>query len=338
MDAAAYSVVRGWAGTGWTTEENLRAFQRWVFLPQVLVNVERVSTSTTVLGTPIDVPVMLAPTASHKLAHRDGELAAARAALRVNTIQVLSTYASTSLEDVARVGPSRWLQLYWFTDWALTRELIERAAAAGYSAIVLTVDAAADAWRDELLRHPFVLPRVIHEPNTHDRLLQIDPTLTWHSLERLRSVSALPLVLKGVIHPRDARLAVDAGVAAIVVSNHGGRQLDGCVASLDALGDVLEAVDGRLEVLMDGGVRRGTDVLKALALGARAVLLGRSIQWALATGGEAGILRLFELITGELRSAMALCGCPSVQGISPAIVRPNDRPWPATRANATGRP
>ena len=323
MDGAAYDVVEGGAGAGATMSENRAAFDRWVFRPRVLRDVSEVSLATTVLGTAIDIPILFAPSASHRLAHPEGERASARAAKRLGTIQILSTYASVSMEDVAEEGAHRWLQLYWFTDRGITRELVDRAAAAGYAAIALTVDAAVLPWRDGLLRAPFVLPEGIGEPNTHDRLLDVDPRLTWQSLDWLRSVSSLPIVLKGILQPDDARRAVDAGVAGIIVSNHGGRQVDGCVASLDALGPIVDAVQDRTELLLDGGVRRGTDVLKALALGARAVLLGRSVQWGLAAGGEAGVLRLLELITGELRSAMGLCGCRSIDEITPAIVRRN---------------
>jgi 4-hydroxymandelate oxidase len=321
MDQEAFAVVRGSAGQGWTAVDNRRAFRHWQLVPRVLRDVSRISTATTVLATPVAVPVLFSPSASQKLASPTGELAAARAAAAIDTIQVLSTYASTTLEDVAAAGPKRWLQLYWFTDWGLTRELVERATAAGYSAIALTVDAPVAAWRDHLLRNPFTLPSDIHEPNTHDRLLDVDSSVSWSDLGRLRSISSLPLVLKGILHPDDGRRAVDAGASAIIVSNHGGRQLDGAIPSIDALPQVAEAVSGRIEVLMDGGVRRGTDVLKALGLGARAVLIGRPVHWALAVGGEFGVRRLIELISGELRSTMAMCGCASTASVDRDIVR-----------------
>lgn len=326
MGPEVYDVVEGGAGTGWTIAENRAAFGRWVFRPRVLIDVDDVSLGTSVLGTPIDIPILFAPSASHRLAHPDGELATARAARRLNTIQVLSTYSSVSLEDVAGEGAHRWLQLYWFTDRGVTQDLVERAAAAGYGAITVTVDAARLAWRDGLLRAPFVLPAGIGEPNVPDRPLDVDAALTWDSLAWLRSVSPLPIVLKGIVRPDDAHRAIDAGVAAIVVSNHGGRQVDGCVASLEALGPIVDAVASEIEVLLDGGVRRGTDVLKALAIGARAVLLGRSVQWGLAAGGEPGVVRILDLIVGELRSAIALCGCRSIGEVSPAILRRNPDP------------
>lgn len=341
MHPSTYAYVRGWAGSGWTVGNNIRAFRRWVFRPRVLVDVSNVDISTTVLGTPVSVPILFAPTSLHKLAHPDGELATARAARSVGTLQVLSTGASQSLEDVAAVGHPRWFQLYWWTDRGLTRSLIERAHAAGYSAIVLTVDSAIFGWREGEQRVTLVKPDgawAVNLPEDVSTIVQ-EQTITWRDLAWLRSVSPLPIVLKGIIRGIDARLAVEHGIDGIMVSNHGGRQVDGGVATIDALPGVVAAVRaasgaggsgvsgvGRPEVYIDGGIRRGTDVLKALALGTRAVLIGRPVQWGLAAGGEAGIVRMMELMTGEFRSALGLCGCRSVSEVTRAIVARNPDP------------
>jgi 4-hydroxymandelate oxidase len=324
MHPSAYAYIRGWAGSGWTARQNSLAYRHWVLRPRALVDVSRLDVSTTVLGTPISVPIMFAPTSIHRIAHPEGELATARAAKRIDTLQVLSTGASTKFEDVAAVGQKRWFQLYWFNDREITRWLVERAHAAGFGAIVLTVDAPVEYWREDEARNPVIRPSGVGQPNLPtDRNLVYDPTLTWKSLEWLRSVSPLPIVLKGILRADDASLAAEHGASGIIVSNHGGRELDTSTPTLEALPPIVKAVDGRIEVYVDGGVRRGTDVLKALALGARAVLVGRQIQWALATGGEPGIVRLLELMTGEFTSAMALCGARNVAEITPAIVRRN---------------
>lgn len=336
MHRSAYLYVRNWAGSGWTTRNNAAAFRRWMFRPRVLVDVSSIDLSTTVLGTPVSLPILFAPTSVHKLSHPDGELATARASLALDTVQVLSTGSSVLIEDVAAVGHNRWFQLYWYTDRGLTRSLVERAAAAGFGAIVLTVDAAAAFWREEEARITLVRPDdawAVNLPQDTSGLVQ-ESSLTWESLEWLRSISPLPIVLKGIVRGDDARLAAEHGAAAIIVSNHGGRMVDGAVSTLDALPEVVAAVAGsargsdgrRTEVYLDGGVRRGTDVMKAMALGARAVLLGRPVQWGLATGGEAGIVRMMELIAGEFRSAMGLCGARNVGEITRTMVARNPDP------------
>ena len=336
MHPSTFAYVRGWAGSGWTTRNNVAAFGRWMFRPRVLVDVSAVDPGTTVLGTPVAMPILFAPTSVHKLSHPDGELATARAARSLDTLQVLSTGSSVLFEDVAAIGHKRWFQLYWYTDRGLTQALVERAAAAGFGAIVLTVDAAYPYWREGEKRTTLVRPAdawaVNLPPNTDD--LEYESTLTWESLAWLRAISPVPIVLKGIVRGDDARLAAEHGADAIIVSNHGGRQVDGAIATLDALPGVVAGVaaagvgpgGSRPEVYLDGGVRRGTDVMKAMALGARAVLLGRSVQWGLATGGEAGIVRMVELIRGEFVSAMGVCGAPTVREITRALVARNPDP------------
>jgi 4-hydroxymandelate oxidase len=325
MTEAGYAYVSGAAGTGSAAVANREAYGRWVFRPRVLVDVSSIDLATTVLGTEIQLPIMFAPSALHRLAHPDGELGTARAAEALGTIMIVSTSASMRIEEIKSAINTAWFQLYWFTDRGLTRDLVQRAEAAGYRAICLTVDTPVLAWREHELRLPVLPHPGVEIPNlpADAESLEIDSSLTWKSLEWLRSVTTLPIVTKGVMTPEDAHLAVEHGVDAIVVSNHGGRQLDSSMASLDALPDIVDAISGRVEVLFDGGIRRGTDVLKALALGARAVLIGRPVFWGLGTGGSPGLQRLVHLIRGELISAMGHTGITSVQEVPRSIIVAN---------------
>jgi 4-hydroxymandelate oxidase len=320
MDPTCANYVAGWAGTGATAAANREAFSRYVLRPRVLVDVHAVDTRTTVLGQEIALPVLMGPSGYQALAHPLGEIASARASRRVGTTAVLSTSSNYSIEQVGAVAMKPWYQLYWFTDESVTRDMIERAAAAGFAAVALTVDAPVRLWREGEFRAPAVIPEGIVSANVPDRPLKIAPNLTWKSLEWLRSLSDMKIVLKGVLTAEDTRLAVEHGVDAVVVSNHGGRALDWAMPTLDALPEVVDAAGGRLEVLMDGGIRRGSHVLKALGLGARAVLVGRGIPWGLGAGGEEGVVRMFELIRGELESVMGLCGVTSAADVDRSIV------------------
>jgi 4-hydroxymandelate oxidase len=307
----------------------------------VLVDVSSLELATTVLGTPVALPVLVAPTAYQRLAHPDGELAAARGTHRAGSLFVLSMLATSTLEDVAAAsdGP-RWFQLYVHKDRGLTRSLVERAQAAGYSALVLTVDTPLLGRRLADERNGFQLPAGLRMENLRDAqaaanlegsalagyaAARHDPTLSWKDVDWLSSLSGLPVVLKGILRADDAARAVSAGAAGIVVSNHGARQLDGAPASLSALPGVVEAVAGRCEVLLDGGIRWGTDVFKALALGARAVLLGRPILWGLAVAGDSGVQHVLDLVREELTRAMALSGCPTLASITPDLVRRDNK-------------
>jgi 4-hydroxymandelate oxidase len=330
-----FDYFAGGAGEEWTLRENRRAFDRWVIRPRVLVDVSEVDLSTRVLGQPLPFPILLAPTAFQRMAHRDGELATARASAALDTIMVVSTIATVSLEDVAATGVRRWFQLYVLKDRDLTAELVKRAHAAGYAALVLTVDAPLLGRRLRDERNRFTLPPGIGLANLEGTDLPVsagsalssffhdrhDPSLTWESVSWLRSLSPMPLVLKGIVTAEDTSLAVEAGADAIIVSNHGGRQLDGTPATIDALPEVVAAA-GRVEILVDGGFRTGSDVLKALGLGARAVLVGRPYLWGLALDGEAGVRRVLELLRDELKLAMILAGQPSVSGITRSLVAP----------------
>ena len=316
-----YGYIAGWAGTGAAHRANREAFWRHVLLPRALVDVRSVDLSTTVLGQPVDLPVLFGPSGYQKLSHPDGELATARASRRVGTTLILSTSSNYSLEDVGEIARDPWYQLYWFSDEGVTRDMIERAAASGYTAVVLTVDAPTRIWREGEMRDPVEVPDGIISANVPDRPLTIASDLTWRSLEWLRGISpGMKLVLKGILTAEDARLAVDHGVDAVIVSNHGGRTLDWAIPTMDALPEVAEAIDGRIEVYLDGGVRRGSDVMKALALGARAVLLGRAVPFALATGGEAGLVRYMELVRGELLTLVGLCGATRIDEINRSMV------------------
>jgi 4-hydroxymandelate oxidase len=330
-----FDYFAGGAGEEWTLSENTRAFGRWVLLPRALVDVSAVDLRTTVLGQEIPFPVLLAPTALQRMAHRYGELATARAAASLGALMVLSTVSTSTIEEVATTEAHRWFQLYVMRDRDLTAELVKRAHAAGYTALVLTVDAPILGRRLRDERNRFSLPPGIGMANLEgmglpesegSRLFAFfverhDASLNWDDVAWLKSLSPMPLVLKGIMRRDDARKAVDAGADAIVVSNHGGRQLDGAAATIDVLPDVVEAIEGRIEVLVDGGIRRGNDVLKALALGARAVLIGRPYLWGLAVDGEAGVRRVLEMLRDDFALAMALAGCPTVADVDGSLVR-----------------
>jgi isopentenyl diphosphate isomerase/L-lactate dehydrogenase-like FMN-dependent dehydrogenase len=325
LDAGAFGYFAGGAADEWTLRENLAAFNRWVLRPRMLIDVSRTTTATTVLGTEISMPVLVAPTAFQRMAHPEGEVATARGAAAAGTIMCLSTIANATLEEVAAAAPDapRWFQLYWAPDRGVVRDTLARALEAGYRAIALTVDLPLLGRRERDLRTGFEIPAEVPVP-AFAALAEnagavspaaihwaVDKALTWKDLEWLRSVTPLPLVVKGILTAEDAVLALQAGAQAIVVSNHGGRQLDGVAASLDALPEVVEAVGDRAELLMDGGIRRGTDVVKALALGARAVLAGRAPLWGLAVDGASGVERVLELLRAEVELALGLCGCRS---------------------------
>jgi isopentenyl diphosphate isomerase/L-lactate dehydrogenase-like FMN-dependent dehydrogenase len=329
-----WGYVVGGAGDEVTLRENREAYGRVLLRPRMLVDVSAVSTATTVLGTEIALPLMVAPTSLQRVAHPDGEPALARAAASVGTVYTLSSLGSVRPAELAAAAPEarRWFQLYWSRDRDFTRDLVREAAANGFGAIVLTVDLPTAGPRERDLRSGFSLPEGLPMPNLprtlvgsdyfHDTLGEIvDTSLTWRDLEWLRSECDLPLVVKGVLTAEDASLAVEHGAAGLVVSNHGGRQLDGVPATLDVLPEVAEVVAGRGEVYLDGGIRRGTDVAKALALGARAVFIGRPALWGLAAAGEEGARHVLEILRDEIRLALLLLGCPSPADIGPAHVR-----------------
>ena len=333
LDAGAYDYIAGGSWDEITLHANRERFARRQLRPRVLNDTSRVDVSTTMLGMPVAMPVALAPVAFPGLAHADGEVAVARAAAPSSVLQCVPTLATRSLEEVSAVGPGpRWFQLYVHKDRARSAELVRRAEAAGYSAVVLTVDLPVPGYRERELRRRYHVPagtRLAHyedvDPGGAD-LIQVisglqDPTLSWRDVAWVRGLSTLPLVLKGILTAEDAALAVAEGAQGIVVSNHGGRQLDGSPATIDVLEEVVQAVGGRAEVYLDGGVRRGTHVLVARALGARAVFVGRPWVYALAAGGEAGVARLIALMQAEVETAMRLLGVTSLDAVTRAHVR-----------------
>ena len=334
LDPGAFGYVAGGANDEWTLRQNRAAFERWILRPRMLVDVSRVTTATTVLGTESSMPLFVAPTAFQRTVHPDGELAMARAAAGAGTVMCLSTFATATIEEVAEAAPRapRWFQLYWSSDRGFVRDVVERAEAAGFTAVIVTVDLPRLGRREQDLRTGFVVPEELPVPafvalaeasravSPEDISWAVDDTLTWGDLEWLRSVTSLPVLVKGVLTAEDAVLAAEAGVDGVVVSNHGGRQLDGVAATLDALPEVVEAAGDRLVVLMDGGIRRGADVVKALALGAQAVLAGRPPLWGLGAGGADGAQSVLELLRDELELALALCGCTSPAEVSRAHV------------------
>jgi len=320
---------------------NCSAFASYELHYRVLVDVAHRELATTVLGERIAMPVIVAPTAFHRLAHDDGELASVRGTGDAGTVFILSTLSNTAVEDVvaAASGPV-WFQLYVYRDRAATEALVRRVEAAGCRALVLTVDAPVLGRRERDVRNRFALPPHLGVQNLYAAgyapvaaqdnesglaayfATLLDPSLTWEAITWLRSITSLPVIVKGIVRADDAARAVAAGAAGIVVSNHGGRQLDAAPATIDVVARIADAIGGSAEILLDGGVRRGSDVVKAIALGAKAVLVGRPVLWGLAAGGREGVAHALGLLRRELDLAMALCGCPDIAAITRDLVRP----------------
>ncbi|MFJ2833628.1 alpha-hydroxy acid oxidase [Streptomyces sp. NPDC087263] len=321
--------VAGGSGDETTLAANRAAFDRTFLVPRVLRNVSQCTTAATLLGRPAAMPLAVAPVAYHRLVSPDGELATAQAAKAAGVPFTVSTLSNVPVEEITAIGGSVWFQLYWLHDADRALELARRAEDAGCEALMLTVDVPWMGRRLRDVRNRFTLPaevRAVHldaDGTAHTRPTDasavavhtgrtFSPAMTWATVARLRERTRLPLVLKGILATEDALRAADCGADAIVVSNHGGRQLDGAVPSLDALAELAPALGGRCELLLDSGVRSGTDILRALALGAAGVLVGRPVIWALAAAGEAGVRRAFELLADELRTSMGLAGCADV--------------------------
>lgn len=338
MDPMAYDYVSGAAGDEITLAWNHDAFGDLKLRSRVLVDVSRIDTSTTVLGQPLAHPILLAPTAYHKLVHREGELATARGAAAAKAPLIVSSFATTKIEDIASVAPAPlWFQLYVQPDRGFTRALVERVQAAGVRAIVLTVDTPVLGARNRETRIGFKLPAGMARENLVDLDAQVaaathrppegqiysavlEPRLTWKDVDWLRSISKVPVLLKGILDADDAKRAVGSGANGIIVSNHGARNLDTVPATITALPRVTEAVSGRIPVLMDGGIRRGTDVLKALALGASAVAIGRPYLYGLAVDGHNGVARVVDILRTELEMAMALTGRTTIAAIDRSVL------------------
>jgi 4-hydroxymandelate oxidase len=337
LSPAAYDYYAGGADDELTLADNVAAWQRLRLRPRVLRDVSVVDTSTTVLGTPVRLPVLVAPTAYQRLADDEGEPANARGTAAAGSLLVVSTLATVRLEEVAAAAPQapRWMQIYLHRDKAINAELVARAAAAGYRALMLTVDLPVAGHRRRDERNSFALPPDMTMANFGTRhpdapaggsalaahvTRDLAGSVTATDVEWLVGQSTLPVLVKGVLRGDDAADCVQAGAAGVVVSNHGGRQLDGAIATADALPDVLDRVGGAVEVYVDGGVRRGTDVVKALAIGARAVLIGRPAIWGLATAGAAGVQAVLDGFHTEFERAMTLCGARTVAELTPDLL------------------
>ncbi|XP_035691474.1 hydroxyacid oxidase 1-like [Branchiostoma floridae] len=322
------------AGTGQTYQDNLEAFRRYRLIPRNLRDVSIRDTSVTVLGTKLDIPVAIAPTAIHRFAHPDAELATAKGAAAMNTGMVLSSWSTRSLEEVAEAAPGgvHWFYMLFFNDRGYVKRQLERAERAGYSAIFLTIDqplfpkpGASPRSYPFTVRFPNIFetdpPHAFGTAEYRQSLLElVKEYATWEDVEWVVANTRLPVVLKGVLSGEDAKMAVDRGVKGIYVSNHGGRELDGVPATIDVLPHIVRAVDGKAEVYLDGGVRTGTDVLKALALGARCVFIGRPALWGLAHNGAEGVQQVLQILTEELSQAMARAGCAKISDIQPSLV------------------
>ncbi|GAB3879429.1 alpha-hydroxy acid oxidase [Kibdelosporangium lantanae] len=331
LPSDVYDFVAGGAEDEVTLRANEAAFARLRLVPRVLRGPAKRDLGCTLLGMDASMPVLIAPTAFHRLAHPEGERLTARAAAAAGTIMITSMASTVTVEDVATAGGpalTLWFQLYLQPDWAVTEALVRRAERAGCRALVVTVDSAVFGRRERDHRNGFRdLPEGLYCENLRGlagdpgvRSIQMVPDLNWSDIERLRELTALPIVLK-VLHRADAVLAVDTGVNGVIVSNHGGRQLDTALSTVDALPAVADGVRGRIPVLLDGGVRRGTDVVKALAYGADAVAIGRPVFWGLAVDGQDGVTQVLELVRDELDRALGLCGCARPGDVTHDLVR-----------------
>ncbi len=334
IDSTAFDYFAGGSDDEITLRDNDAAWRRVRFLPRVLRDVATVSTKTELLGTALDTPILIAPMAAQKLAHADGETAMAHAAAEAGTIMIVPTMGTVSLEEIAATSDApRWFQLYMHRDRSLSSDLVQRAAEADYQAIVLTVDLPVLSNRRKDVANRFDLPEGMMMENLavsidsmHGSGLgeytdeAFDPSLTPEDIGWIESLTDLPVVVKGVLRPDDAAIAVDAGAAAVIVSNHGGRQLDGAIASADALPAIVDAIADRVPVLVDGGIRGGYDVAKAIALGASAVLVGRPMLWGLAIDGAPGAKGVLDELTSELARTLALLGATSVGRLDRSLI------------------
>jgi len=322
-----YDYIAGGATDEISVERNRRAYESWGLRPRVMTDVSELDLSTTVLGTRVNMPILIAPCGGHKRAHPDGEPATYRAAAACGTILGVSANTHTSFEELAQAASGHlWLQLYPFRDRAMTKEWLDRAQAAGYEAICVTLDSQWPPKRERNIRNNYRSAETERDASSgpmgdgRDRA-GTDPAATWQDLEWIKSQTDLPLVAKGIMTEEDTRLCADLGAAAIIVSNHGGRHLDNTLATVEVLAEAVAAASSSpMEILLDGGVRRGADVVKALALGAKAVFIGRPLFWGLAYGGEQGVLRVLEILREEIQITMAKCGKPTIASIDSKVV------------------
>ena len=325
-----YDYIAGGATDEISVDRNRRAFQSWALRPRVLRDVHSLDLSTTVLGTKIDLPVLIAPCAGHKKAHADGEIATGRAAAARGTIYAVSANAAVSFEELAKAARGHlWLQMYLFPDRQMTKEWLRRAKAAGYEAVCVTVDSQFRSKRERNIRNNYRNDRGVNFPPVDPQAaakrsgrpgVGADPATTWKDLEWIKGETNLPIIAKGVMTGEDVEQCAKAGADAVVVSNHGGRHVDNTLATIEVLPEAVAAADGKLEVFLDGGIRRGADVVKAIALGAKAVFIGRPLFWGLAVDGERGVIRVLDILREEIEITMAKCGRTDIASIDSTVV------------------
>lgn len=329
LPKAEYDYIAGGATDEISVDRNRRAFASWALRPRVLRDVSVLDLSTAVLGTKVKLPVLLAPCGGHKRAHPDGEIATYRAAAACGTVLTVSANSNTSFEDLSKAATGHlWIQMYPFRDKQLNQEWLDRAKGAGYKAVVVTLDSQWPPKRERNIRNNYRRTRGVNYPKSGAETPRpagragegSDPAATWKDLEWIKSASDLPVVAKGIMTGEDVELCIDAGADGVIVSNHGGRHLDNTLATIEVLAEAVAAAKGKIEIYLDGGVRRGADVVKAIALGAKAVFIGRPLFWGLAVDGEKGVIRVLEILREEIEITMAKCGRPTVGSIDSSVV------------------
>ena len=329
LPKAEYDYIAGGATDEISVRRNRRAYESLALRPRVLRDVSALDLSTTVLGTKVNLPVLIAPCGGHKRAHPEGELATYRAATACGTILAVSANSNTSFEDLANAARGHlWVQLYPFRDTAMTKDWLERAKAARYEAVVVTLDSQWPPKRERNIRNNYQRSRGVNYPKSGVVTPRpagragegSDPAATWKDLEWIKTATDLPVVAKGIMTGEDVGLCAEAGIDGVIVSNHGGRHLDNTLATVEVLSEAVAAARGNLEIYLDGGIRRGADVVKAIALGAKAVFIGRPLFWGLAVDGEKGVIRVLNILREEIEITMAKCGRPTVASIDATVV------------------
>ncbi|GAB4035239.1 alpha-hydroxy acid oxidase [Spirosoma jeollabukense] len=320
MTKMAYEYVASGAADEWTLRWNREALDAIKLKPTVLTDVSQLDTRVTLFGYDLPYPILIAPTAYHKLMHPEGELATARGAGAASAVYVVSSFTTTPLREIAEVATQPlWFQLYVRDDREFTRDIVQEAEAHGYGVLCVTVDTTVVGVRNRQQRANFTLPDDVQTPHMPGSLLEQKP-LTWKDIEWLQSFAKTPVLLKGILNPDDAEKALQAGVSGIIVSNHGGRNLDTVPATIEALPRIAEKINRRMPILMDGGIRRGTDVVKAIALGADAVLVGKPVCFGLASAGAEGVAKVMEILRNELELTMALTGRATLASIDRSVI------------------
>jgi 4-hydroxymandelate oxidase len=332
LPKAEYDYIAGGATDEISVERNRRAYGSWAFRPRVLRDVSALDLSTTVLGTKVNLPVLIAPCGAHTRAHPEGEFATYRAVAARGTIMAVSANSNSSFEELAKAAPGHlWLQLYPFRDRSMTKSWLDRAKGAGYEAICVTLDSQWPPKRERNIRNNYRRSRGVNYPTAEVGAAGAaprpsgseggsDPAATWKDLEWIKSQTNLPVVAKGIMTGEDVELCAEMALEGVIVSNHGGRHLDNTLATVEVLAEAVAAAKGKLEIFLDGGIRRGADVVKALALGAKSVFIGRPLFWGLAVDGEQGVVRVLDILREEMEITMAKCGRPTIASIDPSVM------------------